>query len=118
MSEPISGAAAGAAGLKILASPGVVGVLGGAVGFLFLWPKNRKEGFSRIVVSGMSSHFFGDAALRTIVNFAPWIPSEEIRAGAYLIAALPAWWILGAVIKYLNRGQDIKEIAGDVNEML
>lgn len=121
MSEPITTGAAGAAGLKILkilASPGVVGVLGGAVGFLFLWPKSRKEGFSRIAISGMSSHFFGDAVLRTIVNFAPWIPKDEIQAGAYLIAALPAWWILGAVIKYLNRGQDIKEIAGDVKEML
>lgn len=118
MSEPITGAAAGAAGWKILASPGAIGVLAGAVGFLFLWPKNAKEGFSRIAVSGMSSHFFGDAVLRTIVNFAPWIPAKEIQAGAYLLAALPAWWILGAVIKYLGRGKDIKEMAQDVKDVL
>lgn len=103
---------------QILASPGVIGVLGGAVGFLFLWPKDRKEGFSRLAVSALSSHFFGDAVLRTILNFAPWIHADEMQAGAYLIAALPAWWIIGAVLKYLNRGKDIKEIVEDVKGTL
>jgi len=116
MSETISGSAVGMAGIKVLVAPGVIGILGGAVGFLFLWPKDRKEGFSRLFVSGLSSHFFGDAVMRTIVNFAPWIPDKEIQAGAYLIAALPAWWILGAIIKYLSRGKDIKEIAQDVKD--
>lgn len=118
MSEPFTGSAFGAAGWKLLASPGAIGVLGGAVGFLVLWPKDSKEGFSRIVVSGLSSHFFGKAVLKTIVNFAPWIPSDEMQAGAYLIAALPAWWILGAVIKYLSHGKDIKEMAQDVKDVL
>lgn len=117
--EPTSGTAAtGFAIGKALASPGVIGILGGALGFLILWPKTAKEGFSRLVVSGISSHFFGDAVLRTIVEFAEWIPPEEIRAGAYLIAALPAWWILGAILKYLSRGNDIKQIAQDVKEMM
>lgn len=118
MSEPVSGAA-GAAGLKALASsPGAIGVLAGAIGFMILWPKTAKEGVCRIAVSALSSHFYGNAVLRTIVNYAPWIPSDEIQAGAYLLAALPAWWVLGAVIKYLGRGQDIKEIAKDVKEVL
>lgn len=117
--EPTSGTAAtGLAIGKALASPGVIGVLAGAVGFLFLWPKDRKEGFSRLVASGITSHFLGDALLRTIVHFAPWIPPEEIRAGAYLLAGLPAWWILGAVIKYLSRGNDIKQIVQDVKGVL
>lgn len=118
MSEPITGAAAGAAGFKMLVSPGVIGVLGGAVGFLFLWPKDRKEGFSRLVVSGISSHFFGDAVLRTVLNFAPWMHADEVRAGSYLLAGLPAWWIIGAVLKYLNKGRDIKEMADDVKGAL
>lgn len=122
MSEPISGAAGAAVGvkfgLKVLATPGVIGVVGGALGFLFLWPKDRKEGFSRLLVSGLSSHFFGDAVLRTIVKFADWIPADEIQAGAYLIAALPAWWILGGVMKYLAQGKDIKQMAEDVKEVV
>lgn len=118
MSEPISGAAASAAGWKILASPGAIGVLGGAAGFIFLWPKDAKEGFSRIAASAMSSHFFGDAVLQTIMHFAPWITPKEMQAGAYLIAALPAWWILGALIKYLSKGRDIQEMARDAKEIL
>jgi len=116
--EPTGSTATGVAIGKALASPGVIGVLAGAIGFLFLWPKDKKEGFSRLAVSGISSHFFGDAVLRTIINFAPWIPADEIQAGAYLIAALPAWWLLGALLKYLNRGNDIKQIAQDVKEMM
>ena len=119
MSDPISGSAGAGFGLaKLASSPGAIGILGGALGFAVLWPKTAREGICRIAVSGLSSHFFGDATLRTIINFAPWIPADEIQAGAYLLAALPAWWILGAVIRYLNRGQDIKEIANDVKEVL
>lgn len=104
--------------VKAMASPGVIGVFAGALGFLFVWPKTKREGFTRLVASGISSHFFGNAVLRTIVRFAEWIPPDEIRAGAYLIAGLPGWFLLAALFKYLNRGKDIKEIVQDAKELL
>lgn len=105
---------------KAMASPGVIGIFAGAIGFIFLWPKTAKEGFSRIAASGICSHFFGDALLRTIVHFAEWIPPDEIRAGAYLVAGLPAWWLMGAIIRYFKstEDKDIKQIAEDVRKSL
>lgn len=101
--------------VKSFASAGVIGVIAGALGFLFLWPQSKREGFTRILCSALCSHFFGDAVLRTICNFASWIPPDEIRAGAYLIAALPGWMIFGAFFNYVNksRDKDIFQIAKD-----
>lgn len=103
---------------KAAAAPGVIGILGGAIGFLFMWPASAREGFARIVASGICSHFFGPAVLRTIVHFAEWIPVEEMRAGAMLIAALPGWWIFGGLFKWLGKNQDIKQMADDVIEVV
>lgn len=112
-------AAAGAALFgKVLATPGVIGVAGGALLFIFLWPKTAKEGVCRLLVAGLGSHFFGDAVLRTILNFMPWLDRGEIQAGAYLLAAWPAWWILGALVKWLNRDKDIHELAKEVKELM
>lgn len=104
---------------KAMISPGLIGVFAGALGFVFLWPSSAKEGFSRIAASGICSHFFGDALLRTIVHFADWIPPDEIRAGAYLLAGLPAWWILGAALRYFKSTQDkdIQQIIHDMEKM-
>lgn len=103
---------------KAAAAPGVIGMLGGAVMFMFMWPATRKEGFYRIAASGICSHFYGAAVLRTIIHFADWIPVEEIRAGSYLIAGLPGWWILGGLFIWLNKKQDIKAMADDVIEVI
>lgn len=105
---------------KVIASPGVIGVMAGALGFMFYWPKDVREGVSRIIASGICSHFFGDAVLWTIVRFADWIPLDEIRAGAYLMAGLPGWFVLGCVFHYFkrNEGKDIQEITHDVSEIL
>jgi len=100
---------------KVLSSAGFLGVVAAAVGFVFLWPKNRAEGFKRIVISGVFSHYFGDTVFRTVLHIAPWLQPEEIRAACYLIAALPGWWLLGAFFRWLDKhdGQDIAEIAKD-----
>lgn len=105
---------------KIIASPGVIGVLAGAVGFMFLWPKTPQEGFARLATSGMFSHFFGNWVVRAVVHYAEWIPIEEVRAGAYLLAGLPGWFILGAAFKYFknNEDKDLKQIARDVANAL
>jgi hypothetical protein len=109
-------AAGGAVIVKALSSAGVIGAFAGALGFLFLWPKDRKEGFARIFFSGVSSHFFGEWVVRTIANYAEWIPISDIRPGAYMLAGLFGWFIGAAIFKYLAKGKDIKEIANDVKD--
>ena len=89
----------------IASSPAGMGILAGVVGFMFDWPATRKEGFCRLSASAVCSHFFGDAVLRTIINFMPWIPIEEIRTGAYLLAGLPAWFLLSALFHYFKKNQ-------------
>jgi membrane associated rhomboid family serine protease len=110
-------AATGGMILKTLASAGVVGAFAGAVGFLFLWPKDRKEGFARIFFSGLSSHYFGEWVVRTVANFAEWIPLDDVRPGAYMLAGLFGWFIGAAVFKYFSKGKDIQEIAKDVKDL-
>ncbi len=93
----------------------VVGVISGALTFIFLWPKTPKEGFWRLVVAGISSHVFGNAVLRTITHFFDWIPAAEIQTGARMLAAFPGWWGLGILVHYFSKteNQDIKEIIDD-----
>jgi hypothetical protein len=114
MQDSHDAAGAGVLIVKTLSSAGVIGAFAGAVGFLFLWPKDRKEGFTRVFFSGVSSHFFGDAVMRTIVNFAGWIPIDEIRPGSYMLAGLFGWFIGAAAFRYFAKGKDIQEIANDI----
>jgi hypothetical protein len=104
------GAAAFAA--KLLASPGAIGVLAGALGFLFSWPSSKREGFCRIAAAGICSHFFGPGLLKTALHFAPWLAADDIQAACYLIAGLPAWWVLAWGFKWLEKRRDSD--AGDV----
>ena len=114
MSDHHSTEALGVIIAKALTSAGVVGAFAGAVGFLFLWPKTRKEGFTRIFCSGLSSHYFGDWVMRTVFKWADWIPVDEVRPGAYMLAGLFGWFIGAAIFAYFGKGKDIKEIADDV----
>jgi hypothetical protein len=105
---------------KAISSAGAMGLLAGIVGFMFWWPKTAKEGFCRLFASGLCSHLFGDAVMRTIVHYADWIPQGEIRAGAYLLAGLPGWFLLGALIRYFkkNQSKDAVQIIKEAKDIL
>lgn len=107
-----SGTNAGGFILKAIATPTFVGIMAGAIGFMFLWPKTKKEGYIRIVASGLFSHLFGNAVLHTILHYADWISIEDMRAGAYLIAGLPGWFLLCAIFRYFenNKKKDISQL--------
>jgi len=96
----------------LVSSPGIIGIGGAALLFMVDWPKTAKEGFCRVVASGVASHLFGNAVLRTITHFADWIPPEEIQAGAYLLAGLPGWFLLSALVMYFkkNKSKNIEQI--------
>jgi uncharacterized membrane protein YsdA (DUF1294 family) len=124
--------AAGGALIKIFGVPVLVGAAGTAVGFMLLWPKTMKEAFARFACSILSSLVIGpllvivahawwpglfDAAKLAGQQYAgdPQIGLLYVAAPFYLAAALPAWWILGALVLWLDkrRGKDIAEIAHD-----
>jgi len=109
-----AGAAATAA--KYLSAPAAVGILAAVVGFMFSWPRTKREGFTRIAASGLCSHFFGPGVLATAVHFLPWITADDIRAACYLAAGLPGWWVLGWGFKWLQtrQDQDAGQVAGEI----
>jgi hypothetical protein len=117
MSDQSMAEAAGAAG-KILSAPAAIGVVAGALGFLFAWPTNRREGFCRLVASGVCSHFFGPGVLATAEHFMSWIQPTDMAAGCYLVAGLPGWWVLAWAFKWLEnrREEDAAQVAGEVIE--
>jgi hypothetical protein len=108
-----------AAAVKVLSWPAAIGIMAGAIGFLFMWPKTRAEGFSRILVSALCSHFFGDALLSTALHFLPWIAAKDMTAACYLVVGLPSWWILGWVFNRLQGGQNrtVSEVIKDIKEL-
>ncbi|WP_286962845.1 hypothetical protein [Cupriavidus sp. UBA2534] len=137
--EPISGSAAGvAAGSAIAKYFGLqlgAGAVAAALGFLVLWPKTAKEGFARLVSSIIASMVFGPALVAFVYSRYPDIFASAralaVAAGVnpqfgilyacaplLVIAGLPAWWILGAVLRWFDkrRDKDIVEMAEDVKD--
>lgn len=105
------------AAAKLAATPGAVGVIGAAVLFIFLWPKTAKEGICRLAVGGLSSHVFGPSVLKTILHHAEWLHAEDIQTGAYLLAAWPAWWLLGLLVRRLSGAKTLGDLVKDVKEI-
>lgn len=89
----------------ISSSPGAMGLIGGAITFIFLLPKTKYEMFCRVVAAGISSHIFGRAAWRTITHYLPWIPPDEIEISVYLLVGGIGWFLLGAAFLYFQRNK-------------
>lgn len=124
--------AAGAALFKIFGVPVVAGALAAALGYLLMWPKTRGEAFVRFLVSIISSIVLGPFV---VVIMRSWWPhlfdSANDIAGMYgtdpalgflfiaaplmVIVGLPAWWVMGACVRWLDkrREKDIGELAVD-----
>lgn len=105
---------------KVMASPGAIGIIAAGIAFMFKWPKTAREGVPRVIAHAACVYFFGDPVLRTIVHFAEWIPVEEMRIGAYLIAGLPGWFLLHGLFAYFKRNEDkdLKQVVKDVKDVL
>lgn len=103
---------------KVLGSPGAIGIIAGAAGFLFSWPATRREGFCRIAASGLSSIFLGPLLLQSALHFIPWFTLEHAAPACYLISGLPAWWAGHWAFRWLDnrREKDIGEVASDIVE--
>lgn len=122
--------AAGSALLTIFAAPLLAGAIACALTFLFMWPRTRREGWVRFVCAIAMAGIAGPFLLAALHS---WWPTLFVSAGSVMalcgidaslgvaivavpmlvVAALPAWWLLGGVVRWLDRrrDQDIAEIA-------
>lgn len=129
--------AGGAALVKIFGVPVLAGAAATALIFLFMWPKTLHEAFLRLTASIAASGIFGPFAVMALHS---WWPSLFDSAKAVTIlyggdpalgvlfvagpvmvlAGLPAWWLIGGVIRWLDRrrDKDIGEIAHDAAEVV
>ncbi|WP_254679549.1 hypothetical protein [Janthinobacterium sp. HH106] len=98
-----------------------------------MWPKTKKEAFTRFFVSTLFSILFGPALVVAVRSWWPTLfdSAKDVAAlygsdpavGFLFIAAplmvaagLPAWWVLGATVRWLDKrkDKDIGELARDV----
>lgn len=124
--------AGGAAAIKFFGATVIAGAVAASLGFMFMWPRTVREAFVRFVCAIASSFFFGpilalaahswwpgllDSA-RTVSQLYGGDPLAGLLIAAapfMVLAALPAWWVIGGVILWLDRrrGKDIGEMAQD-----
>lgn len=137
MSEPVTtSAVSGVALFKFFGGSVLASTLALAIGFMFLWPKTIKEAFVRITCTVLASTFFGplmvmalhswwpslfDSA-KTVAALSgadPFVGLLFIAAPVMVLAGLPAWWVLGALVRWLDRrrNKDLGEMIGDVRQL-
>lgn len=121
--------------LKLAAVPFVAGLAATGLGFLFLWPKSGREAAARFActllacaVAGpclaIAAYCWWPALFASSGQFAILAggPAELgvlLAAAPFLVlAGLPAWWIVGALLLWFERrrSKDIAEIAHDAAE--
>lgn len=119
--------------IKIFAIPVVTSAVATSLGFMFMWPKTPREAFIRIACTILFSTIFGpilvialrtawptlfDAARDVAVFYGtePAFGYLFIAAPVFVCAGLPAWWIVGAVVRWFDKrsNKDIGELASDM----
>ncbi len=134
VTEPASSAAGGWAIGKAIGGLLAIGVVASALGFMVLLPKTPKEAAMRIlatmagsallgplmVAAAYSRHpevFSAGATLAQGLGMEAWMGTFMVAAPLLALAGLPCWWILGAVVLWLEKrrqqGKDIGEMAAD-----
>ena len=129
---------AGASALiKIFGVPVLAGAAASALTFLFMWPRTRKEAFVRLSCTIVTSALLGPMLVFALHSWAPELFASAsavailngvdpalgllfLGAPVMVLAGLPAWWLLGAVMLWLERrcGKDIGEIAHDAAQLV
>ena len=121
--------------LKLVAVPFAAGLAATGLGFLFLWPKSGREAAARFActllactvagpILAIAAYCWWPALFASSGQFAILAggPAEMgvlmVAAPFLVLAGLPAWWIVGAVLLWFERrrSKDIAEIAHDAAE--
>ncbi|WP_394064551.1 hypothetical protein [Alcaligenes sp. WGS1538] len=125
--EPTSGAGAGWAAAKVAIAFGVPAALAAVIGLLLMPPRTAAEFVARTVCTVLSSFMFGPLVAIWIMTQWPGVLEQAVRLAAFLgladdmhrligmlyvmgpcmlLAGLPAWWVLGAWMRWAKRMQD------------
>ena len=126
MSEPLSGAAAGAAGWKIIGGLAGMGAIGaGLAAFVVMAmtkPKTDQEWRVALACTFVGS-IGGGACLIMYLGVQHW--SESLmgllaQGGLMFFCGLPAWGLVRAWFKFLEKRKDadLAEIVRDVKEVI
>ncbi len=138
MAEPASSTGTAAViFLKYMGLPIAAGSLGTALGFIALWPRTRNEAFARFFAALISSFTFGPLLAFAVYSYAPGLfasgaavaalaklpPEVGILATAapfLVLAALPAWWVLGWIVLFLDRrrNKDLGDVVRDFKRVV
>lgn len=126
MSEPISGAAAGAASWKLIGGlAGMGAIAAGLAAFVVMSmtrPKDEKEWRVALACTLVGS-IGGGAAMARYLGIQHWAHDPIGLVGLLCVAftcGLPAWGIVRALFKYLDKKKDadLAEIIQDVKEVV
>ncbi|MFK3738946.1 hypothetical protein [Massilia sp. TN1-12] len=126
MSEPISGAAAGVAGWKIIGGLAGMGALGAGIAAFVVMaltkPKDEAEWRVALACTLMGS-IGGGAALVRYLGIQHWAQDEFGMVAMMALAfacGLPAWALVRALFVFLNKRKDagLDELVADAKKVL
>lgn len=125
--------AVGATWIKLLGLPLLAALLATMLSFMVMWPRSVKEAVIRVCSSIIIATFMGPVLVAAVLSWWPGLFDSanavavlygcDPATGFLFIAAplmaaigLPAWWVLGACVRWFDRrrDKDIGELAADV----
>jgi hypothetical protein len=125
-------AAAGGALVKIFGVPVLAGAAATSLAFMFMWPKTMKEAFVRFMCTILTSSILGPVLVVVVRNWWPTLFDAAkdvavmyggdpalgflfIAGPVMVVAGLPAWWLIGGTVRWLDKrkDKDLGELAVD-----
>jgi hypothetical protein len=123
--------------IKLFGVPVLTSAAATSLGFMFMWPKSPKEAFIRMGTTIIFSTCVGpvmvialrstwpdlfDSARDIAVMYGtePAFGFLFIAAPIMVGAGLPAWWVVGAVVRWLDKrkNKDLGELAADAMQLV
>ena len=132
--EPSTSTGAGIALAKYVGVQTLVSLTAVILGFLVLKPQSAREALVRIICTIIASFMFGPMLVSIVHSLWPSLFTSAIEvsrldgtntgilyitAPLQIIAGLPAWWIVGAYLRWFDKrkDEDIADLIDDAREI-